>query len=115
MIAGVAAGVGHTLGVDPVVIRLLFVVFTLAGGSGILVYLLGWILIPEADGRGGTGGSSSGQAGTATAALFGGVLVLAGSWILIDRYVPEIGRVVGQVFWPLLLIALGVALLVRRS
>jgi phage shock protein PspC (stress-responsive transcriptional regulator) len=47
MIAGVCSGIGEYLGVDPVVIRLLLVVATLMGGSGILIYLVAWVLIPE--------------------------------------------------------------------
>ena len=48
MIAGVASGLAHYFGVDPVIIRILFVAFTLLGGSGILIYLLLWLLVPEA-------------------------------------------------------------------
>jgi phage shock protein PspC (stress-responsive transcriptional regulator) len=47
MIAGVCSGIGEYLGIDPVVIRLLLVVATLMGGSGILIYLVAWVLIPE--------------------------------------------------------------------
>jgi phage shock protein PspC (stress-responsive transcriptional regulator) len=48
MIAGVAAGLGNYFGVDTLIIRLLFVVATFAGGWGILVYLVLWLLVPEA-------------------------------------------------------------------
>jgi phage shock protein PspC (stress-responsive transcriptional regulator) len=47
MLAGVAAGIGRSLGVDPVIVRLAFVVLALAGGAGIPLYLAGWLLIPE--------------------------------------------------------------------
>jgi len=47
VIAGVCSGIGEYLGVDPVAIRLLMVVATLMGGSGILIYLVAWVLIPE--------------------------------------------------------------------
>ncbi|MBM9475924.1 PspC domain-containing protein [Nakamurella flavida] len=45
-IAGVAGGLGRALGVDPVVIRVAFVVLTVFGGFGGLLYLLGWLLLP---------------------------------------------------------------------
>jgi signal transduction histidine kinase len=45
--AGVAAGVGRAVGVDPFVVRLAFVVLTFANGVGALVYLAGWALLPE--------------------------------------------------------------------
>lgn len=47
MVAGVCSGLGEFLGVDANIIRLLLAVFTLLGGAGILVYIAGWLLIPE--------------------------------------------------------------------
>ena len=44
---GVCAGVGHYLDIDPTVIRLLWVLFSLAGGSGILLYIIAAILMPR--------------------------------------------------------------------
>ncbi len=51
-IAGVAAGFGHRYGVDPVLVRVAFVVSTIFGGAGIVLYLAGWLLFPEPGGRG---------------------------------------------------------------
>lgn len=48
MIAGVAAGLANYFGVDALLIRLLFVIATFAGGWGILIYLVLWVLVPEA-------------------------------------------------------------------
>lgn len=50
-IAGVAAGFGHRYGIDPVLVRVAFVVSTIFGGAGIVLYLAGWLLFPEAGGR----------------------------------------------------------------
>ncbi len=44
---GVAGGLGRTFGVDPVVFRVIFAVLTVIGGSGLLLYLLFWLLLPE--------------------------------------------------------------------
>lgn len=44
-IAGVAGGIGRALGVDPVLIRVAFVVLTIFGGSGIALYAIGWLLM----------------------------------------------------------------------
>jgi phage shock protein PspC (stress-responsive transcriptional regulator) len=44
---GVAGGLGRYAGVDPLIFRILFVVLTFFGGSGILLYALGWLLLPE--------------------------------------------------------------------
>lgn len=46
-IAGVCGGIGEFLDVDPTIIRVIYVVLVLAGGVGILPYLLAWIIIPE--------------------------------------------------------------------
>lgn len=48
MIAGVASGLAAYFHVDALIIRLLFVVLTLTGGAGILMYVLLWVLVPEA-------------------------------------------------------------------
>ena len=48
-IAGVSSGLGHYFGIDPLWIRLLWIVLTLGSGGGfIFIYILLWILIPEA-------------------------------------------------------------------
>ncbi len=47
VIAGVCGGIGEYFNTDPTLIRLLWVIFVLAGGSGILAYIIAWIIIPE--------------------------------------------------------------------
>ena len=47
MIAGVCGGLGEYFDVDPVVVRLLFVVFALAGGSAIFLYIILWVIMPS--------------------------------------------------------------------
>ncbi|MFL6129283.1 MAG: PspC domain-containing protein [Mycobacteriales bacterium] len=49
VIAGVAGGLGEYTGVDPVLFRVLFAVLSVFGGAGILLYLLGWLFLPDAD------------------------------------------------------------------
>jgi phage shock protein C len=46
MIAGVCGGLGEYLHTDPTLIRLLFVLFALAGGPGIIAYLVLMIVVP---------------------------------------------------------------------
>lgn len=46
MIGGVCGGLGRYLKIDPVLVRLAFVLLTLSGGAGPLVYLLLLILMP---------------------------------------------------------------------
>lgn len=48
MIAGVCAGIGDYLGVDPTVIRLVWVLFTFFSmGAGVLAYIIAWVIVPE--------------------------------------------------------------------
>jgi phage shock protein C len=46
VIGGVCGGLGRYLGIDPVLMRIAFVILAFAGGGGILVYLVAWVLIP---------------------------------------------------------------------
>lgn len=47
VLGGVCGGIGEYFNTDPTLIRLLWVVFTLAGGAGLLAYIIAWIIIPE--------------------------------------------------------------------
>ena len=47
MLTGVAAGLAGYLGVDVTIVRIAFVVLTIAGGAGIPLYLAGLLLIPD--------------------------------------------------------------------
>jgi len=46
-IAGVCGGLGEYFDIDPTIIRLALVALVLAGGSGVLAYILAWIIVPE--------------------------------------------------------------------
>ena len=47
MIAGVCAGLADYLEIDPVLVRLVWVLFALGYGSGVIAYLIAWIIIPR--------------------------------------------------------------------
>lgn len=44
---GVCAGLGEYFGVDPVLVRVIFVLATLAGGPGLLAYIILAVIMPE--------------------------------------------------------------------
>lgn len=46
MIAGVCGGIAEYFGIDSTLVRLGWVLFTFAGGSGILAYIIAWIIMP---------------------------------------------------------------------
>lgn len=49
VLAGVCGGVAAHLGVDPVLVRLIYILLTCATGlgPGIVVYIIAWVIIPE--------------------------------------------------------------------
>jgi phage shock protein PspC (stress-responsive transcriptional regulator) len=49
VIGGVCGGLSAYFGMDPVIFRLLFVVFFFAGGASVLVYAIFWIVLPKAE------------------------------------------------------------------
>lgn len=50
-IGGVAAGVANRLGIDPLIVRGVLVVFALFGAPAFLAYGVAWLLLPDATGR----------------------------------------------------------------
>jgi len=47
-IAGVCAGLADYFDIDPTLVRALWILFTLLGGSGVLAYVILYFLLPEA-------------------------------------------------------------------
>ncbi len=48
VLGGVCAGIANYFEVDPVLVRLLWVIFTLVSmGLGIIAYIIAWIIVPE--------------------------------------------------------------------
>lgn len=107
VLTGVAGGIGERLGIDPVVVRLAFVVLMLAGGTGVLVYLGALLLSspPDPLAPGSRPRRSTLQA-IAVGFVIAGVLLLlreAGVWFG-DRIV-----------WPAALAVLGSAVIWTRG
>jgi phage shock protein PspC (stress-responsive transcriptional regulator) len=46
---GVAGGLAEYLNLDPIVVRILFIIITVINGFGIFLYIILWIIIPESD------------------------------------------------------------------
>ena len=47
MIAGICGGIAEYLDIDPVIVRLIWVAFTCLVGSGILLYIVAYLIIPN--------------------------------------------------------------------
>ena len=46
MIAGICGGLGKYFGLDPTILRLVFVLLMIFAGTGLLAYLIMWLVIP---------------------------------------------------------------------
>ncbi len=44
---GIASGLGQYLDIDPIIVRIVFVLITIFHGVGLLVYIIMWIVMPE--------------------------------------------------------------------
>ncbi len=110
LVAGVAAGIAHRVGADPIFIRLAFIVTAFAGGFGLIAYAVGWILIPPA--RPGEELLERAVRRRGVLELVAGGLILLGLLFLLRSS----GIWLGDDFvWPALLAAIGIVLLWRRS
>ena len=112
IVAGVAGGLGDHFHIEPNLVRLAFVVLTLAGGAGAVLYAAGWLFLPTDGGEDGADGSGDERSRNdlvqvlALGAVTLGVLLLAKS----------IGLGFGDaLLWPIVLAAMGTALIVGRS
>jgi phage shock protein C len=47
VIAGVCSGIARRFGIDPTIVRILFVASLLLPGPQILIYLVAWVLMPN--------------------------------------------------------------------
>jgi signal transduction histidine kinase len=112
LIGGVAAGIGHHLGVEPNMVRDAFVVLSFPFGVGVVVYLLTWLLAPlEAAEPNSTAMERRVIRPTLSQALGAG-LILVG--VVIVLFVS--GFWFGEAFaWPVTLAAIGFAVLWARS
>lgn len=137
MVAGVAAGLGAHLDIDPALIRLAFVLFTVFSGFGLVAYFILWIILPYEDqGTAATpetirsgaeeiaakarafGDSLRDGRGSANrnSLLLGGSLILLGLiFLLRNLHWPWLQWINARTLWPLILIALGGYLLFDRT
>jgi phage shock protein C len=111
MIAGVAGGLGRYFGIDATLLRIAFVLLLFAGGSGLLLYVVGWIVMPEQRAGDAVGPPPQQRVPAAGTEVVGLILLVVGAFLLMRVLVPDIFA--GRYVWPIALIVLGLALLLR--
>jgi len=132
MLGGVAGGLASYLQVDPALTRLAFAALVLAAGSGLLAYIIAWMVIPE-EPEGQTPATPAlpappaeaaapgpaplaapapesppaAPAGRGTRLIVGVVLVTLGTLFLLDWALPDLHHL----FWPAAIIVCGLVFL----
>ena len=108
MIAGICGGLGEYLNVDPTILRVVAVLLIFADGIGLLAYLIGWIIIPrrpmmEAE-------VITVERSKLSVLLPGLALIVVGLIFLLNNLFPwfRFGYL-----WPVILIIVGIALLLK--
>ena len=119
-IAGVAGGVAYRFGLDPTLVRCVWVVLSLFAGVGLVLYGLAWALLPEeSDGRIHLEEALSGRFNAGLAGAIGMTIIgmsTFGSGFIPNWYVHEAG--IAAALWPLFwlgLFILGIVFLIRRA
>ncbi len=142
VLGGVAAGFGNYFGVDPVLVRLVFILLAFLNGFGLVAYAVGWVIMPrEGEAAVEAGAKETApvdrlvervrQAGERVADEFqrlpvdagrgrvvaGTILILLGVLFLLDRlswwYWPRWARLAN--LWPIIIIVIGVSLILEAA
>ncbi len=127
IVAGVAGGIGEYFDMDPVFIRVVFVLATLAGAWGLLAYVILWVVVPKENLAFETGAqttqgeipmsendndrrTSSRKHGSG---MVGGItLIVLGALFLANNYMPDFDF---SNTWPLILVAVGTGLILKST
>lgn len=134
ILGGVCGGIGEYFNIDPTLVRVLFLVASLGGGFGVVLYIILWIIVPEhgqeqrpLEQRAETAGqemkdsaqrlAAGVQAGRSNSApaLIGAVLIGFGIIALVNQFMPITSFSLWQIFWPLVIVSVGVAILLKRK
>jgi phage shock protein PspC (stress-responsive transcriptional regulator) len=129
MVGGVSGGLGAYLNIDPIFIRLLFVLIFFGTDFGFILYVILWILIPEEgkdygfkddsfSDRVKSMGSDVQQAVTQphpqSGLILGAGLIIIGGILFLDRLnFSWLSWMDFDILWPLILIVGGIVLLIR--
>ncbi len=124
MIAGVCGGLAEYLNLDPVWVRLLFVLLLFASGIGAPIYLVLWVIMPREAVAGEPGNAvlqdnfedlsqtvSDKMGKLSRPGTVGTMLILFGVYFLFSQF----GWLNGALFWPIVIIGIGAYMLMRRE
>jgi phage shock protein C len=117
MLGGVCGGIAEYFNIDPNLIRLLFVVLTFLGGSGILIYIASLIIIPNNPDQ--TIPDSRENVIQDKPLFWGSLLIVIGLFLLFKQlglfYSFHFWQIPWQTVWAVVLIIIGAVLLFNKS
>lgn len=133
LVAGVCSGLADYFEIDATLVRIIFVVLGIGGGSGVLIYLVLWFVIPrenevnmgKEEQLENVGKEIEGKVKIAAKEIkkevktekrsgdfLGMVLVILGGVLLVEKIAPRF--IDWDYFWPMILIVLGAYLIFRK-
>ncbi|ADL68616.1 phage shock protein C, PspC [Thermoanaerobacterium thermosaccharolyticum DSM 571] len=125
IIGGVCGGIAEYFDIDVTIVRLIWALIALVGGTGVLLYIIAWIVVPEnphqlknsdfnssdvnevkdtENAKVVTGGKRSGE-------IFGWILIAIGVYLLARTFIPWFYL---KLFWPVILIAFGLLFVFKK-
>ncbi|MEJ5292893.1 MAG: PspC domain-containing protein [Candidatus Methanosuratincola sp.] len=119
ILGGVCGGIAEYFNVDPVIVRLIWIVFTVIYGFGILLYLIAWVIIPRSpegysppQQGGGTTAFSLNRGARRALVVFGLILVLFGALEITGLSKPIKAFIASTFSFPFIFIWLGITIIV---
>ena len=142
VIGGVCGGIAEYFDIDPTLVRLLAILIFFFGGSGIIVYIIGWIIIPQnpngntednSENKGEIKGKikketdkankkveenlsekvAKGKSEKNRNIILGVILIIAGLIFTGSTFFPWIAWIAWGTFWPVIIIVLGLVIVIR--
>ena len=142
VIGGVCGGIAEYFDIDPTLVRLLAILIFFFGGSGIIAYIIGWIIIPQnpngntednSENKGEIKGKikkgtdkankkveenlpeegSKGKSEKNRNIILGVILIIAGLIFMGSTFFPWITWIAWGTFWPLIIIVVGLVIVIR--
>ena len=127
VIAGVAGGIGKYFTIDPTIIRFLFILMLFFGGSGVILYLVLWLIMPanslhasahehiqhnaqEMKDKAGQIADEIRSGRSSNGSYLGMIIIIFGLIFFLNNF----GIIDIHQLWPIILILLGVFLLFKR-
>lgn len=113
IIAGVCAGLAEYLKIETWLVRTFAILLVMPDGLGLILYIVGWIVIPEKSNKNSIKESEVIVDGSNKAQLgIGLFLILLGIIFLINNFFPWLSF---WKLWPVLLIFTGIIMLVKKQ